>query len=610
MGTMLFSHDIIRPSQKDLVETVAKALKDRKHVLAHAPTGLGKTAAVLCPALELALERDLNVFFLTSRHTQHKIVLETARKIMEKNRIRFQVTSMIGKKWMCAQENVQNMPSGDFSEYCKSLIESNKCEFYTNARSKVNFVAQKVLADLKADAPLPTEAVMLRCVQEKVCPYEMSLMLAEDSKVIVCDYFYLFNPHIREALFNKIKKKPENSIIIVDEGHNLPARVRDLLTFRLSNKLIKQAIQEAKKHNIEEAVADLAEIQEVLNKLSENVKEEKLVKKEQFIELLQKFRPYDEIITELELAAEMVRRAQKISHIGSVVKFLEEWKVESSGSARIISRKDMFVMLSIRCLDPALLTKDVFDNCYSAIVMSGTLSPTAMYADVLGIQAAVSRSFPSPFPENNRLSLIVPRTTTKFTLRNERQYREIAAVCADIANKVPGCVMIFFPSYKIRDEVAPFFADGYQKPILYELPGMDKEERQKLLDKFSLSKGALLSVAAGSFGEGIDLPGIIKCVIVVGLPLDKPDLETTELISYYDKKFGKGWEYGYILPAMTKCIQNAGRCIRSETDRGVLVFLDERYAWPRYKSCFPPEWNLKITVDYEDDIARFFGRLA
>ena len=606
---MLFSHDVIRPSQKELVETVAKALKDKKHLLAHAPTGLGKTAAVLCPALELALERDLTVFFLTSRHTQHKIVLETAKKVMEKNKMHFAVASLIGKKWMCAQENIQNMPSGDFSEYCKSMVESNQCEFYTNARGKNNFVAQKVLADLKADSPLPSETVMLRCIQDKVCPYELSLMLAEDAKVIVADYFYLFNPHIREALFGRIKKKLENAIIIVDEGHNLPARCRDLLTFRLSNKLMKLAIQEAKKHQLDDTVLVLVEIQDILNKLGDNLKDEKLIKKEQFFEPLNRFKPYDEIVAELELAADMVRDAQKTSHIGSIAKFLEEWKADSSGSARIISRKEMFVTLSIRCLDPAILTKEVFDNCYSAVVMSGTLSPTSMYADVLGLNG-ISKSFPSPFPEHNRLSLIVPRTTTKFTLRSERQYREIAAICADIANKAPGCVMIFFPSYKVRDEVSVFFAEEYEKGILYESPGMEKEEKQLLLDNFSKSKGALLAVAAGSFGEGIDLPGIIKAVIVVGLPLDKPDLETTELISYYDKKFGKGWEYGYTLPAMTRTIQNAGRCIRSEKDRGALIFLDERYAWPRYKVYFPPEWTMKILPDYEEELARFFGKLA
>ncbi len=605
---MLFSHEGVRPSQKELVETVAKALKEKKHILAHAPTGLGKTAAALCPALELALQRDLTIFFLTSRHTQHKIVLETARNFMQRNNMHFAVASLIGKKWMCAQENVQTMYSGDFTEYCKSLVEGNQCEFYLNARGKNNLVAQKVLAELKADAPLPSEIVMLRCIQEKVCPYELSLMLAEDSKVIVADYFYLFHPHIREALLNKIKKKLEQCIIIVDEGHNLPSRVRDLLTFRLSNKTMRLAVQEAKKHNIE--VTSLVEIQEVLNKLSANVQEERLVKRESFFEPLNKFRPYDEIVAELELSAEMVRAEKKTSHIGSVAAFLKEWNSADDGFARIISKRDMLVTLSNRCLDPALLTKEVFDNCYSAIVMSGTLNPTNMYADVLGVKDAICRSFPSPFPESNRLSMIVPRTTTKFTMRSERQYKDIASVTADIANKIPGCVMLFFPSYSIRDSVSELFSQTYKKTVFFETPGMDKQSKQQLLDKFSLyakSGAALLAVAAGSFGEGIDLPGIVKGVIVVGLPLDRPDLETTELIAYYDRKFGKGWEYGYILPAMTRCIQNAGRCIRSETDRGVLAFVDERYAWPRYKSCFPPEWKLRISIEYAGDIARFFG---
>ncbi len=606
---MLFSHDVIRPSQKELVETVQKALKEKKHVLAHAPTGLGKTAAVLCPALDLALQRDLTIFFLTSRHTQHKIVLETAKQVMEKNKIHFAVASLIGKKWMCAQDNVDNMPSGDFAEYCKGMVENNLCEFYTNARGKNNLSAQKMLSELNADSPLPTEKVMLKCIQEKLCPYEMSLMLAENSKVIVADYFYLFNEHIRDMLLGKIKKKLEQAIIIVDEGHNLPARVRDLLTFRLSNKLMKLAVQEAKKNHLDDALSLLVEIQDILNKLSANLKEERLVKRDLFFEPLNKFRKYDEIVAELDLAAEMVRAEQKTSHIGSVARFLEAWKNDDVGFARIISRKDMFVTLSIRCLDPALATKEVFDGCYASVVMSGTLNPTSMYADVLGMQNAVTKSFPSPFPEHNRLSMIVPRTTTKFTLRSERQYREIGQICADIAGKIPGCVMLFFPSYSVRDSVAGFFAEKFDRPILYESPGMDKAEKQVLLDKFSNSKGVLMAVAAGSFGEGIDLPGVIKGVIVIGLPLDKPDLETTELISYYDRKFGKGWEYGYTLPAMTRCVQNAGRCIRSETDRGVLVFLDERYAWPRYKSCFPPEWELKTTIDYSDEIAQFFGKL-
>ncbi|VVB81956.1 ATP-dependent DNA helicase [uncultured archaeon] len=602
---MLFSHEVIRPSQKELVEAVTVALKNKKSILAHAPTGLGKTAAVLYPAVELALERDLTVFFLTSRHTQHKIVLETAKKLMERNNIHFGVASLIGKKWMCAQQ-VENLPSSDFAEYCKFLVENKQCDFYENVRGKNDFVAKKVLAEFKE--PLPAETVMQKCIQEALCPYEMSLLLAENAKVIVADYYYMFNPHIRNILFAKIKKKLEQAIIIVDEGHNLPSRCRDLLTFRLSNKIMRLAVQEAKKFNLD-VVPNLVEVQEVLNKLGENVKEEHLIRNADFLSPLKKFKEYDELVAELELSAEMVRAEKRSSYIGSVAKFLDEWQYSDDSFVRYIKREDVLTTLSNRCLDPAILTKDVFDNCYASVVMSGTLSPTSMYADVLGLPDATAKSFPSPFPEANRLTLIIPKTTTKFTMRSEMQYKEIASVCSGLIDKIPGCVMIFFPSYGVRDSVSQFLET--KKPVFFETAKSDKEEKQKLLDKFSSSKqGVLLGVAAGSFGEGIDLPGIIKAVIVVGLPLDKPDLETTELIAYYDKKFGKGWEYGYILPAMTRCIQNAGRCIRSEKDRGALIFVDERYAWPRYKSCFPPEWTMKISKEYEEELAVFFGKLG
>lgn len=608
---MLFSHETIRPSQKELMATVRKAVREGKSVLAHAPTGLGKTAAALCPALEFAAENDMTVFFLTSRHTQHKIVLDTVRKINERNKTNFAAANLIGKRLMCGQD-VEGVPSSDFAEYCKSLVENDQCEFYLNARGTNNLPGTRVVAELKAAGPVPAEKVFARCVQEKVCPYEASLMIAEKAKVVVADYYYVFHPYIREMLFGKLKKRLDEAIVIVDEAHNLPARMRDLMTFRLSSRGVRLAVQEAKKHNLE-VLSSLVEIQEVLNRMSERAKEERLVRKEEFVRLVERVKPFREVIAELGLAAEMVREEQKTSHIGSVAKFLEEWQQSGDGFARLVRKDDRGVTLVLRCLDPALMTKEVFDECQSVVVMSGTLQPTEMYADVLGVGKALQKSFASPFPEQNKLPLIVPRTTTKFSLRSERQFQEIGKVCAEIAEKIPGCIMLFFPSYFVRDAVAGYFVDKYERPVFFEKPGMNKEGRQRLLDEFAGQAdvgAALLGVASGSFGEGVDLPGVVKGVIVAGLPLERPDLETTELIAYYDKKFGKGWEYGYILPAMTRCVQNAGRCIRSETDRGVLAFVDERYAWPRYKVCFPSEWNVSVTLDYEEEVARFFGRLA
>lgn len=605
---LAFSHETLRPGQDELVKTVKAAFLEKKHALIHAPTGLGKTAAVLAPALEHAIKNNLTIFFLTSRHTQHKIVLETVQKLKEKNKLPITLTSLIGKKHFCAQENVSTMNTSDFAHFCKSLVEENACAYYVNARSKNNLHVKKLLYDFALN-PSPPEQVIRQATSHMLCPYEVSLMLAQESRIIIADYYYIFHPLIREALLGKISKELNKCILIIDEAHNLPSRMRDLLTTRLSSNTIRLGIQEAKKYSLDDALSLLVELQDILNSLSPK-EGDKLILQEQFSKPLEKIEKYDEVIEILESAAEAVRKEQHNSHIGSIAQFISEWRGPDKCFARVISRSNLAVTLSNKCLDPALLTKEVFAECATAILMSATLQPLTMYADLLGLQGAMQKSFKSPFPEANRLALIVPKTTTKYSLRNEEQYKEIAEICAEIAETIPGCVMIFFPSYSVRDNVAGYFAEIYKSRIFYERAGMTKEEKQKLLDNFAKCTSAvLLGVASGSFGEGVDLPGVLKGVIIAGLPLDKPDLETTQLIKYYDEKFGKGWEYGYIMPAMNKCIQNAGRCIRTEKDRGTLIFLDERYSWPRYSSSFPSDWNTRITFNYREEIARFFGKL-
>jgi len=630
--SVLFPHDAVRGVQQQLMSDVSAALQERRHFIAHAPTGLGKTAATLSPALALALQRDLTVFFLTSRHTQHKIVLDTLQAIRKKHGTQFIATSIIGKKWMCAQPNAGTMRSNDFFAFCKALRESNKCDYYSNARNPKNIQCDILLREFEAETPVPTEAIVARSSEKTLCPYEMALMLAEKSKVIVTDYYYLLHPRIRESFLRKINKKLEQAIIIFDEGHNLPSRARELLTQRVSSRLIQGAVREAKKYKYDDLALLLVELEGVLQRLADRLQVggEKIVRKEDLMEAIEQYTDGEEFIAKLESAADVIREDQKKSTIGAIAEFLSEWPEGDEGFSRILTKEDSTmsatkspsmlgnqrvadIKLSKRCLDPSIATKDLIDQAYCTITMSGTLSPVQMFADLLGLPAAkrVAKEYPSPFPAENRLALVVPRTTTKFSQRSDAQFKAIAERCAVMANAVPGCVALYFPSYQIRDIVNRDFAGLCTKTLFLEQPNMTKEQKQEFLERFVKYKNSgavLLAVASGSFGEGIDLPGVLKAVIVVGLPLDRPDLETQQLIEYYDRKFGKGWDYGYTMPALTRTMQNAGRCIRSETDRGVIVFLDERYAWPRYFTCFPSDWKLKIAVDPLPEIQKFFER--
>ncbi len=614
---LLFPFENIREIQDELINKIYKTVSSKKNLIVHAPTGIGKTVATLAPVLSYAIKNNLDVFFLTSRQTQHKIVIETLKAIKQRHNLNLVATSIIGKQWMCSQPGANVLPSGEFHEYCRAMVNDSNCEFYNNTKksTKLTVSGEKVLGDIKLQSPCSSEDIIELSAVEKLCPYEMAIATAKDSKVIVSDYYYLFSPSIRKSVLNKIDKRLDKTIIIIDEGHNLPNRIRALLTHKISNITIKKAIKEAKQNQKNDIIPSLNMIQDALNDLSHNINNEKSVAKNEFIEKISNKTDYHELIADLAFVADEIREEKKTSQIGNIAAFLESWLGPDEAFARILSvdkrSGDFRITLSYRCLDPSIISKEIIDNAHSTILMSGTLTPTSMYKDLLGFDERTEEVvFGSPFPKKNRLNLVITDATTKFTERSEEQYKAIAEICANVVNNVNGCSAIFFPSYAIRDTVYKYFSDRCKKTTFLEDPRAHKNERNMMLDNFKSYKDSgavLLGVASGSFGEGIDMPGILKSVIVVGLPLQQPNLEINELMQYYDKKFGKGFEYGYVLPAITKTMQNAGRCIRSEKDKGVIVFLDSRYAWSTYAKCFPPDWNMHVSKNYLEEIKDFFN---
>ncbi|HII89163.1 TPA: ATP-dependent DNA helicase [Candidatus Woesearchaeota archaeon] len=631
--SILFPYDKVRNEQSDMIACVLEAVQERKHTLIHAPTGLGKTAATLAPLLSKILSPDfkdkkLTIFFLTSRHTQHKLALDTLRLIKEKYNISFDVVDLIGKKLMCLQPGANLLQGTEFNEYCKSVREDKSCEFYVNVRESVFKLTphgHKVVDDLKTILPIHVEVLMEACKEDKVCPYEITAEIAKDARVIIADYYYLFHPSIRERFFSKIGKELEQAIIIVDEGHNLPSRIQKVMTSMLTTNMIKYAIKEAKKYGYTELIEKLQILQTIFLNIAQGLsfefggQREKLAKKEQFMQPLaaKLDQEYDAFIDEMEVIADAVRILQKHSFIGGIAQFLKAWKGQDEGFVRIMnlepSKTGPVLKLSHRCLDPSLVAKGVIEQSYVTIMMSGTMLPTEMYKDLLGFpELAKEYTFDNPFHENNRLAIVIPKTTTKFSMRNDQQFSAIAEICSQVVEAVPGNTAIFFPSYHLRDQVYQHLEPKTKRTCFVETPGMTKQEKTEFIERFKQYKNTgavLLGAITGSFGEGVDLPGdLLKGVIIVGLPLQTPDLETKQLIAYYQQKFGKGWDYGYILPAFQKTLQGAGRCIRTETDRGVVVFLDERYAWPMYGRCFPEEYQVHVSQYPIEEIEEFFRK--
>ncbi|HDJ96748.1 MAG TPA: ATP-dependent DNA helicase [Candidatus Aenigmarchaeota archaeon] len=620
LSKFLFPFPKVRPVQKDMIKKVYEVVSNSNHLIAHAPTGIGKTAAVLSPSLAYALNNDLTVFFLTPKHSQHKIVVETLQRIKEKYDVEFTSIDIIGKKWLCNVPGVEDLSSKDFIQLCKTLKKDERCEYYNNTISrmgKLRVEAEKVLERIRKAGPIHVEEAKKYCGE--LCVYEILTRLGKEADVIVCDYFHLFHPMVSSTFLNKTSKSLGDSIIIIDEGHNLPNRVKELLSEKLTEIMLERARKEAVKFEFKEEAKDIDNLSKKLRryarkKLSEA--REAYVSKNDLVSLVKKsvgLRVKD-FILEMEQVADVVREEKLRSYCGGIARFFEAWNESDERFARIVNFKNGNFVFDLHCLDPSIVTADVIASSHSTIIMSGTLTPTFMYRDILGFEEERTEmvEYPSVFPKENRLNLIVPGLTTKYSKREESEYKRYARYITEIVNASPPNVAVFFPSYEVMNEIIKFVGD-LNKEKFVEKRGMSKEKKTLMLKRFEdalKKRGAVLfGVMGASFAEGVDYKNnLLKCVIVAGLALEKPDLKMQSLINYYQQKFGRGWAYGYLYPAVARAIQAAGRCIRSASDRGVIVFLEERFLWRNYLRGFPKDFEFKVTKEPKVWIEKFWKK--
>ena len=615
----LFPFTIVRGGQKDFLSDVADAVKDKGILLAHAPTGIGKTVASIAPALEYALEHQKTLLFLTPKHSQHRIAIDTLERIRKKYGVAISAVDVIGKRWMC-QHSVEDLDSREFNEFCRSKKKDETCIYYNNVRKgKLSENAREIIAEMRAQL-MHNEEVVKKCSERKLCPYEVCIEAGKNANVIICDYYHVFSPKIREAFLGKLEKELEDCIIILDEAHNLPERVRKLLSTNLGEFTLMLAAKEAAVLSQKNLESDLEDMKAVLKRFSRGMQpgEERFVGKEEFIKALKEKTKlgYEDLAASLDaLGDEILKIPNRYrSYARTVFNFLESWKGQDVGYARIL-RKEKYATLSYKCLDPAISCKPVFDAAHAAVLMSGTFLPLNMYASMFGFnpERVRERAYRSPFPPENKLGIIMTGLTTKYTKRSSQMFKNYADAIAKIAGNIAGNIAVFHPAYHIMDSIAlEVVKHPLKKPLLIERKDMNKNQKRELYLRLLRMKddggGILMGVQAGSLSEGVDYPdNMLSAVLIVGLPLERPDLETQALIDYYDFKFQRGWDYGYTYPAMNRALQAAGRCIRSETDKGAIILMDERYKWANYRKCLPDDFHFTVTDEPEKHLQKFFS---
>lgn len=622
MEKVYFRHDDLRDQQNELLKDIKRAIDQERNIVAHAPTGLGKTDAVLSPVVTKAIEENKNIFFVTPKISQHKIALEVIKDLNKEHGLSVKAADIVGKKYMCTDKSLREAPSNEFYELCRKQKKEEKCPFYKYAKGysmKQKKKAQNRIKEfLDWYGQGKTNEQVLNHIEDMdkpLCGYEALIEAGKKAQVVICDYFHVLNPYISQTFLTKINKEVEDSILIIDEAHNAPSRIRDSLSRQIGSYSLKKAKKECSLLNNKDLKNEISRIKRKVEKRGGDIEEKE--------ELIQKNTipiPSKSSLIDLEETgkAYLDRTGRNTSSCLSLKNFYEEWKKDKEAYIRIIKewKSGKGYSIQYKCLDPSIYTEDIVNPTSSTIMMSGTLKPQQMYRDLLGLDKGETelKEYKSPFPYDNRINLVVPSVTTKYSKRDKEQYSRIAEESSKIIDETPGNSAIFFPSYSVMNSVIPTLKKKTDKPILVQNQDSTPKERNSLLSRFKnysrkLGGGAVLAgVSGGSYGEGIDLPGQeLMGVIIVGVPLRKPDLETKALIDYFDHKYGKGWEYGYIYPAMTKAIQAAGRCIRNEEDKGVIAYLDNRFTWKNYSRCFPEEINPEITENPGEKVKEFWN---
>ncbi len=619
------AHPTLRDSQIRMINDGLQAVSDGGYLFANAPTGIGKTAASLASALTVSRQNPgQHILFMTGRQSQHRIVVETVRSInarLSEGERNVTLVDMIGRESMC--------------EYVDRTTGKCGCEQGIPDSERHNrrlALVQEILSH-----PQHVDFSIEYASKRRICAWASARQAAADADILVCDYNHVFLESVRKASLSSMGIELENCIIIVDEAHNLPNRIRRSMNLNLNFKMIRDAIynlqeycetnEKSRSENaiFSESIARARLCEKGLERFKgrfstwttslrdANAKsgdigdsiEEKVDAGKILSMLRQELSKEDVdvksaigILHSVEIDADEEDEDELDAHrLANFFAILERYE-QSSALCVVFNSQGNEHRVTTHLLDPGIVSQPVLDSVKGGIMMSGTLTPPEMYAETLGVPSTrlvVAQSYPSPFMADRRPVMIASDVTSKYTARGETNTRKIQDHIRAILEQTPGHVAIFCQSYKMLEEIV---VDGY-----WPGRGLSIEEKnwsKRIVDReisklYRAREGGTKVILAGVFGgrlaEGVDYSGnILDAVICVGIPVAPQTVPQTALREYIDNKHGsgKGWKYGVLQPAVNSVLQGIGRAIRKAEDRAFILLLDNRLLSGQYRACLPP----------------------
>ncbi|HOY65567.1 MAG TPA: ATP-dependent DNA helicase [Candidatus Ozemobacteraceae bacterium] len=614
-----------RAGQRAFAVGVYRAIADGVNLFAQAPTGIGKTVATLFPALK-ALGGGLvaKIFYLTAKTVGRNVAEETVKKLAG-NGLRCKVLTLTAKEKICFLDTPDCRPEA--------------CEYARGYFDRVKDALETIFTCDTFDRPAVEEVAR----SHRVCPFEFSLFLSLWSDVIIGDFNYAFDPRVYLRRF--FDPPQDEYAFLVDEAHNLPDRAREMFSADLRKSWFADLKKTAK--TAYPAVSGaLAKITPYFTRSARAIREgmsaeghSALVGTEVPDDLIQALRRFlksaEAVLARTDPTRRMLCPDGAVESDSSEARAaLLEVFFRATAFVRVAESFDEHfvcytetegrdVRIKLFCLDPSDLLAAALERARSTVFFSATLLPMGYFFDILGGRkdgAAPDRTLrlSSPFDAAHLGLMVLPQIRTEFRVR-EQSLEALADVIRVTVSCRQGNYMVYFPSYKYMTAVREVFIAAYPEiRIIEQASGMTEEARDAFLKAFSAdAPGTLVgfAVMGGIFGEGIDLRGErLIGSIIVGVGLPQICLERDLIRGFFERKAGTGFEFAYRYPGMNRVMQAAGRVIRTERDRGVVLLVDERFLRQGYRSLFPAEWShaepVRSAEALERSLSAFWSRFS
>lgn len=570
-----------RQGQRELAASVYKTILRKKKLFIQAPTGVGKTIATVFPAVKAVGEGlGEKIFYLTAK-TITRTAASQAFDLLKEQELRYKVITLTAKEKICFCEKADCNP--DYCPYAKGHFDRVNDAVYELITSRDD-MSRGVLEE--------------QARKWQVCPFELGLDVSVWTDAIICDYNYVFDPnaHLKRFFGEGVKG---DYLFLVDEAHNLVERGREMYSASLCKEDILRIRRRVKTldvrlaRRLEECNRQLLELKRECDGVTVLNSAAHIYLK--LLAVMAELERFLEEQKENEVREEVLELYFQVRTFISVYEKLDE---NYMIYAELLD--DGRFQVRLFCVNPAVNLKEYMDKGRSTIFFSATLLPIHYYKELLSTEKDDYAVYAeTAFSEDQRILLQATDVSTKYTLRGEGMYRRYAQYLYRVALAKEGNYMAFFPSYKFLEQVYDAFIELLQGEdeihCLVQAPYMSEEAREIFLEGFEEERtGSLMGfcVMGGIFSEGIDLARerLIGAVIV-GTGLPQVCRERELLKDYFDGRGLNGFDYAYVYPGMNKVQQSAGRVIRTEEDRGVILLLDERFSEQRYRNTFPREWK-------------------